>query len=185
MNENRKATATGACADISALIESSSLGAPEARAARDSVDPEAAELVMRLAEHRRRTRMVGRWTEPAADHLAGVGRADRSGASKHAEPASVSTVTVYESARETVVVTTTVTRRPRRRVGGVFGVPAVRRVVATGGAGTVATGGAGTGESVRRRWYVVVRGAAVELLVRRRYIGYIGRPNRNSSEGGS
>lgn len=170
MRENKKATATGASADIAALIESSSLGTPEARSARDCVDPDDAEMVLRLAERRRRTGMVGRWVEPvddrhpdprptdarptaadSTDSCPTDSHTDTRGRPRHRESAAFTSVTVFESARETVVVTTIVTPKARRwrligaaeggaartvrRRGmvvplpGGFGVPAVRRAV--------------------------------------------------------
>lgn len=160
MNENEKATATGPDTDISALIEASSLGTAEARATREAVSDDEVDMILRLAEERRRTGMVGRRMPPAdrpvdatAVEAVAAGAPPRS---RGVDPVSVDTVTVFESARETVVVTTVVTPKVRRwrligtaeggaprtvrvirgrrgsvvRLPGGFGVPAVGRLTA-------------------------------------------------------
>lgn len=185
MKKNENA-ATDRCANTAALIESSSLGTPEARALRESVGIDEAREVLRLADERRRTGMVGRWEEPADRSTSG--RACARQASK--EPASTRSVTVFESARETFVVTTVITSRARRwrligaaeggaarsgrawrdhrgsvvRVTGRLGVPATRKPVVLRVHIPTAAVVRRTYESVRRNWYSVVLVAVIGLL---------------------
>ncbi|WP_066912547.1 hypothetical protein [Millisia brevis] len=168
MNENEKATATGPYADISALIEASSLGTAEARSTREAVSDDEVDMILRLAEERRRTGMVGCRMPPAdrpveataaeatAVDAAAVRAPLGSRGADQISVGAVSSVTVFESARETVVVTTVVTPKVRRwrligsaeggaprtvrvirsrrgsvvRLPGGFGVPAVGRLTA-------------------------------------------------------